>query len=86
MHQISTMEQYAMRAFADAMETIPMALAENSGLNPIQTLANVKAQQVAQGNPVLGIDCMGTGDNSEWWVWSWSLLLRNTRNTNLQIG
>ncbi|KAL5508887.1 hypothetical protein EMCRGX_G004149 [Ephydatia muelleri] len=62
--KISTMEQYAMRAFADAMETIPMALAENSGLNPIQTLANVKAQQVAQGNPVLGIDCMGTGDNN----------------------
>ena len=54
-----------MRAFADAMETIPMALAENSGLNPIQTVANVKAQQVAQGNPVLGIDCMGTGDNGE---------------------
>ena len=52
-----------MRAFADALEAIPMALAENSGLNPIQTLANVKAQQVAQGNPVLGIDCMRTGDN-----------------------
>ena len=24
--------QYAMRSFADALETIPMALAENSGL------------------------------------------------------
>ena len=54
-----------MRAFADALEAIPMALAENSGLNPILTLSNVKAQQVAQGNPVLGIDCMGTGNNGK---------------------
>lgn len=28
-------EQYAMRAFADALESIPIALAENSGLPPI---------------------------------------------------
>merc|ERR1712240_51167 len=27
-----SLEQYAMRAFADALEVIPMALAENSGL------------------------------------------------------
>ena len=28
-------EQYAIRAFADALDDIPMALAENSGLSPI---------------------------------------------------
>ncbi|KAI3970364.1 hypothetical protein MKX01_024011 [Papaver californicum] len=28
-------EQYAIRAFADALDTVPMALAENSGLQPI---------------------------------------------------
>merc|ERR1712071_385642 len=28
-------QQYAMRAFASALETIPMALSENSGINPI---------------------------------------------------
>ena len=63
--QISTIEQYAMHAFSEALESIPMALAENTGLNPIQTLANVKSQQVAQGNPRLGIDCMQKGTNGE---------------------
>jgi len=38
--------QYAIRAFADALDAIPMALAENSGLQPIETLSAVKAQQV----------------------------------------
>merc|ERR1719359_59655 len=32
---VSTIEQYSMRAFADALDSIPMALAENSGLNKI---------------------------------------------------
>ena len=32
-----------MRAFADALDAVPMALAENSGLSPIETLAEVKA-------------------------------------------
>ncbi len=54
-----------MRAFADSLEAIPMALAENSGLNPIETVANVKAQQVSEGDATLGIDCMNTGTNSK---------------------
>merc|ERR1711998_591289 len=29
-------DQYALRAFADALDDIPMALAENSGLSPIE--------------------------------------------------
>uniref|UniRef100_A0A2K5SHM9 T-complex protein 1 subunit epsilon n=1 Tax=Cebus imitator TaxID=2715852 RepID=A0A2K5SHM9_CEBIM len=36
-----TLEQYAMRVFADALEVIPMALSENSGMNPIQTMTEV---------------------------------------------
>ncbi|XP_015779505.1 PREDICTED: T-complex protein 1 subunit epsilon-like [Acropora digitifera] len=61
--KISTLEQYAMRAFSDALEAIPLALAENSGLNPIQTVADIKSCQVAEGNPRLGVDCMDTGIN-----------------------
>ena len=38
-----------MRAFADALDMVPMALAENSGLQPINTLTAVKAQQVKVG-------------------------------------
>ena len=62
--QISTLEQYAMRAFADALEAIPMALAENSGMHPIETVAGVKAQQLNEGNPCLGVDCTGKGTHS----------------------
>lgn len=55
------LEQYAMRAYADALETIPMALAENSGLNPIQEVTTIKSRQVAEKNYALGIDCKETG-------------------------
>ena len=44
--KIKTIEQYAFRAFAEALEAIPIALAENSGFDPIQTLTQIKAKQV----------------------------------------
>ncbi|MEQ2181214.1 T-complex protein 1 subunit epsilon [Goodea atripinnis] len=58
-----SLEQYAMRSFADALEVIPMALAENSGLNPIQTMTEVRARQVKDNNPFLGIDCLHKNTN-----------------------
>uniref|UniRef100_A0A3B5AH80 T-complex protein 1 subunit epsilon n=1 Tax=Stegastes partitus TaxID=144197 RepID=A0A3B5AH80_9TELE len=58
-----SLEQYAMRSFADALEVIPMALAENSGLNPIQTMTEVRARQVRETNPFLGIDCLHNNTN-----------------------
>ena len=54
-----------MRAFADALESIPLALAENSGHAPIQTVAEIKARQVTENNPRLGIDCMFTGSSGK---------------------
>jgi T-complex protein 1 subunit epsilon len=56
-------EQYAMRAFSDALEAIPLALAENSGLSPISTLAEVKAQHLRTGYAYLGVDCLQVGTN-----------------------
>ena len=56
-------EQYAMRAFADALDAVPTALAENSGLPPIETVAQVKSQQLKEKNPHLGVDCKETGTN-----------------------
>lgn len=56
-----------MRAFAEALDAVPMALAENSGLNSIATLAEVKSQQVKAGpagKGRLGVDCMGRGNNN----------------------
>jgi T-complex protein 1 subunit epsilon len=38
------MEQYAIRAFADALDDVPLALAENSGLPPIACLTCVCAR------------------------------------------
>ncbi|KAJ0094380.1 hypothetical protein Patl1_16810 [Pistacia atlantica] len=60
-------EQYAIRAFADALDFVPMALAENSGLQPIETLSAVKSQQIKENNPYCGIDCndVGTTDMRE---------------------
>ncbi len=55
-------EQYAIRAFADALDDIPMALAENAGLSPIIEVTSMKARQLAEGNPRLGVDCNQTGN------------------------
>lgn len=63
-NKITNIEQYAMRAFADALENVPIALADNSGLNSIETLAAVKAQQVKSKIPYLGIDCLQKGTNN----------------------
>jgi T-complex protein 1 subunit epsilon len=52
-----------MRAFADALDAVPLALAENSGLSPIETLAAIKSRQVKENNSRLGVDCMLTGNN-----------------------
>ncbi|KAI8848634.1 chaperonin Cpn60/TCP-1 family [Chytridium lagenaria] len=60
---VGTVEQYAMRGFAAALDAIPMALAENSGLAPIETLAEVKSRQVVEENSRLGIDCNFRGSN-----------------------
>lgn len=54
-----------MRSFAEALEAIPLSLAENSGYNPIQTVADIKSRQVAEKNPRLGIDCMNNGSNGK---------------------
>lgn len=56
-------EQYAIRAFADALDDIPMALAENAGLSPIIEVTTIKSRQLAEGNPRLGVDCNQIGTN-----------------------
>ena len=60
---IDGMDQYAYRAFANALEAIPIALAENSGLSPIESVAQAKKQQIETKNPHIGIDCMCVNEN-----------------------
>lgn len=54
---------YAFRGFAAALESVPLALAENSGLAPIKTLADARSRQKAEKNPFIGIDCMCEGES-----------------------
>jgi thermosome len=42
-HSLSGREQLAVEAFADAMEIIPKTLVENAGLDPIDTMTDLKA-------------------------------------------
>jgi T-complex protein 1 subunit epsilon len=55
------LEQYGMRAYADALDAIPVALAENSGLSAISIVSELKAKQTLEGNPFLGVDCLDVG-------------------------
>jgi len=48
-------EQLAAEKFADALEEIPLTLAENAGMDPIDTMANLRAKQ-NQGHKWTGID------------------------------
>merc|ERR1712151_314460 len=40
---IPGLEQYSIRAFAKALQIVPMTLAENAGLNTTQVIANLHA-------------------------------------------
>lgn len=59
--KLSDIDQYAFRAFSKALDTIPLTLAENSGLNPVETLADLKSKQVNASNSRLGVDCLSVG-------------------------
>jgi T-complex protein 1 subunit epsilon len=52
---VTGVDQYAIRAFADALDDIPMALAENSGFSPIEEVAAAKSRQVKDGNNFIGL-------------------------------
>ncbi|CAL8086551.1 unnamed protein product [Calicophoron daubneyi] len=49
------LEQYCFRAFADAFEVVPYTLAENAGLNPIETVTQLRALH-ARGEVNAGIN------------------------------
>ena len=53
--KFSGREQLAILAFADALEIIPRSLAENAGLDPIDTLVELRAAH-EQGKVYYGID------------------------------
>lgn len=53
--RFSGREQLAIRAFADALEIVPRALAENAGLDPIDILVQLRASH-EQGKSTYGVN------------------------------
>jgi thermosome len=52
-------EQLAIKKYAEALEVIPLTIAENAGMDPIDTMANLRAKQ-NQGRKWTGIDARNT--------------------------
>lgn len=52
-------EQLAIKKYAEALETIPLTIAENAGMDPIDTMATLRAKQ-NQGRRWIGIDARNT--------------------------
>ena len=52
---LSGMEAYCVRAYAEAMEVIPLTLAENAGLNPIGVVTELRKRH-ANGEKSAGIN------------------------------
>ncbi|MEM1586622.1 MAG: thermosome subunit beta [Candidatus Bathyarchaeia archaeon] len=55
---LSGREQLAAQALADAVETIPIALAENAGLDPIDIISELRAKH-EKGETWAGVDALG---------------------------
>jgi thermosome len=49
-------EQLAIEAFADAVESIPLTLAENAGLDPIDIMVALRAKHESAASPSYGVD------------------------------
>src|SRR6187397_1494514 len=54
-NSLSGREQLAAEKFAESLEVIPLALAENAGMDPIDTLTELRSKQ-AKGSKWSGID------------------------------
>ncbi len=49
-------EQLAIEAFADAVEAIPLTLAENAGLDPVDIMVALRAKHESAATPSYGVD------------------------------
>ncbi|MEM2147434.1 MAG: thermosome subunit beta [Candidatus Bathyarchaeia archaeon] len=49
-------EQLAIEAFADAVEAIPLTLAENAGLDPVDIMVALRAKHESASSPSYGVD------------------------------
>eukprot|EP00735_Rhodelphis_limneticus_P003663 TRINITY_DN15160_c0_g1::TRINITY_DN15160_c0_g1_i1::g.30672::m.30672 TRINITY_DN15160_c0_g1::TRINITY_DN15160_c0_g1_i1::g.30672 ORF type:complete len:547 (+),score=214.91,sp/Q9LV21/TCPD_ARATH/63.21/0.0,Cpn60_TCP1/PF00118.19/5.8e-139 TRINITY_DN15160_c0_g1_i1:58-1641(+) len=54
-HELSGVESYCIRAYAEALEVVPFTLAENAGLNPMQIVTDLRNRH-AKGEKNAGIN------------------------------
>jgi thermosome len=59
--QVGGREQLAIEAFADAMEIIPRTLAENAGLDILDTMVAMKAAHAKKNGAYMGVNVYGEG-------------------------
>ncbi len=59
--QVGGREQLAIEAFADAMEIIPRTLAENAGLDILDTMVAMKAAHAKEKGVYMGVNVFGEG-------------------------
>merc|ERR1712217_46212 len=55
--------RYCMKKFADSLEQIPLILAENAGMEPIEEISHLKHQQITTICHSIGVDCNNLGTN-----------------------
>ncbi len=58
-NKLSGRDQLAVKQFAEALETIPLTLAGNAGMDPIDTMTELRAKQ-SKGNKWTGVDVKNT--------------------------
>jgi T-complex protein 1 subunit epsilon len=56
-------EEAAILAYSKALEEIPLALAKNSGYEPVPCLSEVRKKQVIGGIHSIGVDCLEEGED-----------------------
>ena len=52
-------EQLAVKRYAEALEAIPLTIAENAGMDPIDSMASLRSRH-SQGKKTMGIDARNT--------------------------
>jgi len=58
-NKLSGRDQLAVKQFAEGLETIPLTLAENAGMDPIDTMTELRAKQ-SKGSKWTGVDVRNT--------------------------
>src|SRR5205807_2671764 len=59
-------EQLAITAFADALEAIPVAIAQNAGIDPIDIMVDLRAKHNTPANKWFGVNVY-TGKTADMW-------------------